>query len=336
MGKVLNVWEDDFWSLNSLTDSINVLPYVPSMCEELGIFQVEGVATVAISAEYKDGNIYLVPNKPRGAPGTPNSTTKRVGRSFETLHLPLTEQVLAESVQGIRRFGSDNETETVQMKANDKLAEMKQHLNATKEYHRIGAITGKLLDSDGTTELLDLFSEFSITEPTQDFDFSSDADDVRVQCMTLTRTIQAALAGMPMTRVGVFCSDSWFDELISHSSVKDTYKYHSEATALRTNLAFRTFEFAGCLFVNYRGSVSSVDFIEDDYARAFPMGAPGLFKEYYAPANYEQTVNTIGLPFYASSERMPHNKGRELEAQSNPLMLCHRPSTLIKLSMTTT
>ena len=336
MGKTLNIWDDDFWSLASLTDAINILPHVPSQCEEMNIFQTEGISTTTVSAEYKNGEIFLVPNKPRGAAGTPNKTIKRTGRAFETLHLPVTDQVLAGAVQGIRKFGSDNETETVESVANDKLEHMRQSLNATKEFHRLGALKGALYDSDGSTLIINFYTEFGIAEPTQTFDFSSDADDIRIQCHTLTRTIEAAIQGYGMSMVGVFCSDSFFDELISHSTIKDTYKNWVEAKQLRNNLAWRDFYYAGCLFVNYRGTVSSQDFVPDDYARAFPMGTNGLIKEYYAPADYEQAINTIGLPFYASSEKLPHNKGRELEAQSNPFMICHRPQALIKLSMTTT
>ena len=53
----------------------------------------------------------------------------------------------------------------------------------------------------------------------------------------------------------------------------------------------------------------------------------------FGPADYMETVNTMGLPYYASQVPMDHHKGVNLEAQSNPLNLCTRPRAIIKLTM---
>ena len=45
----------------------------------------------------------------------------------------------------------------------------------------------------------------------------------------------------------------------------------------------------------------------------------------------EERVNTLGLPFYSSSKLLDHDKGVELEAQSNPAHLNTRPKASIKL-----
>ena len=336
MGTVLDVWNESFWSLTELSDAIMILPYTPRMVESMGVFVKKSITTTSVSVEYKNGELQLVGNQPRGVEGKLNTITKRVGRSFNCLHLPLIDAVKADDVQGIRAWGQNTVTETVQGKVNDKLAEMKGHIDATLEWHRLGAIKGVLLDADGATEILNIYTEFGIAEPTQDFDFSSDSADVRQQCMELKRTILGQIGGYSMSMVGVLCSDEWFDKLIQHASVKDTFKYFNEAARLRDNLAYETFDFAGCRFVNYRGNVSSQAYVPANTARAFPLGTNGLFTEYYAPADYEETVNTPGQQFYAKSEMMKFNKGREIEVQSNPLMLCHRPQSCIKLTMTTT
>ena len=51
----------------------------------------------------------------------------------------------------------------------------------------------------------------------------------------------------------------------------------------------------------------------------------------YAPADYIETVNTIGLPRYAK-QATDQEFGRwvKLHTQSNPLPICTRPKTLIK------
>jgi hypothetical protein len=55
-----------------------------------------------------------------------------------------------------------------------------------------------------------------------------------------------------------------------------------------------------------------------------------LFRTVYAPADYIETVNTIGLPRYAKQYPMPNDKGISLEMQMNALNYCTRPRVLIK------
>ena len=62
-----------------------------------------------------------------------------------------------------------------------------------------------------------------------------------------------------------------------------------------------------------------------------PDGVPGLVITRFAPADYNETVNTIGLPYYARSEPKKMNKGWDLEAQSNPINICTRPASLIRV-----
>jgi Phage major capsid protein E len=39
-----------------------------------------------------------------------------------------------------------------------------------------------------------------------------------------------------------------------------------------------------------------VDFTDASKAYFFPVGVPGLFRQYNAPADFVETANTIGLP----------------------------------------
>ncbi|MCB1718608.1 MAG: major capsid protein, partial [Candidatus Competibacteraceae bacterium] len=72
--------------------------------------------------------------------------------------------------------------------------------------------------------------------------------------------------------------------------------------------------------------------IADDEAYVVPRNVPGLFITRFAPADYMETVNTMGLPIYSKSEPMKMNRGIEMEAQSNPIHLCTRPNAVIKLT----
>ena len=49
---------------------------------------------------------------------------------------------------------------------------------------------------------------------------------------------------------------------------------------------------------------------------------------HFGPADYTETVNTIGLPRYAKQYPMPNGKGINLEVQMNAISLCTRPEVL--------
>lgn len=137
------------------------------------------------------------------------------------------------------------------------------------------------------------------------------------------------------TYVHAFCSATFFDDLVSHPEVEESYRRYQESAFLRAGLVRKSFEYAGITFEEYRGKVGSVDFIADGKAHFFPVGVPGLFRQYNAPADFVETANTIGLPRYAK-QAVDQEFGRwvKLHTQSNPLPICTRPKVLIKAKRT--
>jgi hypothetical protein len=57
---------------------------------------------------------------------------------------------------------------------------------------------------------------------------------------------------------------------------------------------------------------------------------PGLFRTAYAPADYVETVNTLGRQMYAKQYEMANGKGIHIDTQMNALNYCTRPKALIK------
>ena len=332
---VFDIFNDDAFSVVSLTDAINKQQFIPGQVMGLGIFQEKGVATTAVMIEERDGILYLVENKPRGAAGQQNETAKRRGRSLALTHLPVADRIYADEIQGVRVFGSDSQVVAAQSAVDDRMLTMSQSLDATVEHQSLGAIKGQILDSDGVTVISNLFTEFGVTQsPEVDFDLDA-ADPVpgalRKKCAGVLRTISNNLGAATVHSAHCFCGQAFFDDLISHPEVRETYLQQQEAAQLRAGYYGERFTFGGITFEEYRGSIGGTDFVHTDKCHIFPVGVPGLFKLYYGPADYMETVNTIGLPKYMkSSPDDRFNKFVDLEAQSNPLPLCTRPKALIK------
>jgi hypothetical protein len=144
------------------------------------------------------------------------------------------------------------------------------------------------------------------------------------------------LEGISFSGIHAFCGDAFFDDLIAHTEVRASYLQQQEASQLRTGYidngaggSYGSFNFGGITWENYRGKVGSTDFIHTDKCHLFPVGVPGLFRTYYAPADYVETVNTMGRRLYGKMYAMPNGKGVHYDVQMNALSICTRPKTLL-------
>lgn len=323
----------------SLTDAINKLPFVPGKVTRLGLFAESGVATTSILIEEKDGVLSLVETTPRGAPAVQHTSPKRKVRSLAIPHIAYEDTVKSDQVQNVRAFGSESAMEGVQTVVNQKIAEMTVNLDATYEHLLIGALKGIALDADESTPLYNLFTEFGVTQYDEidfDLDNASPAKGaVRKKCHDIQRKICDVLGSAVYDHIHCFCSSQFWEDLISHPEVSAAYDRPDDGLFLRMGLVYGQFFYAGIVFEEYRGKAGSVNFIADDKAHFFPVGVPNLFKTYFAPADFRETSNTLGMPRYAKRAPADHMERSDiLHIQTNPLPICTRPKVLIKAKRT--
>lgn len=327
----MDIFNDDAFSVASLTAAINQQDYQPGRIGALGLFQEEGVTTTTVTIEYKKGKISLVPVGERGKPVKPADRDVRNLRSFVVPHLKTGDSLLADTIQNLRAFGSESELEAVQNLVNQRNAKFGRDLEATLEFHRIGAIKGLILDADGTSIIYDLYDEFGITQETVSLGLATASTNVRGKVMEAKRKSEAALGAAFATGYRAFCGASFFDDFTGHAKVEKAWERYNDGEMLRNDVR-GGFKFADVIWEEYRGKVGTQAFIGDNDAYLVPEGVADLFITRYAPADYMETVNTLGLPLYAKQEPLPMNRGIEMEAQKNPLNLCTQPGGIIKLS----
>lgn len=326
----MDIFNDDAFSVVSLTKAIEDTPFVPGRVGQLGIFSEEGVSTTSISIEKVGSTVSLVPAASRGSSGRPMGNDKRQMIPFTATHLPQRASILADEVQNLRAFGSETEVETAQRLMNRKLAKMRRDLDTTIEYQRIGAINGSILDSDGTTELLNLHTAFGTSVTSHNLVLGTAGTKVRNKVIEARRKMEAALGGLTYGGARVLCSASFFDALVGHSSVEAAFDRYMNGEFLREDQR-GGFYFAGVFWEEYRGQVGANKFLVDGEAWMVPEGVPDLFVTNYAPADYMETVNTLGQAYYAKQEPKDFNKGIDVETQSNPIHICTRPAVPVKL-----
>lgn len=324
---VWNVFDPDAFSLQTLTANMNKLEFTPTAIGASGIFEEAGVATLAALIEEIGDSVSLVSVKPRNSSGQVVNLDKAKLHQLSIPHLPERATVMADSVQGVREFGSESNAKSVDSEVQKKLAKMRRQIDYTIEYHRLLALQGSYVDVNGATQ--SAFTLFGVSQDTVDFALNSDTTKVRSKCLSVQTKMEAKLKGVPYTGITAWCGATFWDDLINHKAVVDTYLNTQMAASLREGL-LNTLQFGDITFKRYRGS-SAVGIAAKE-AYAYPEGVPGLFMTRFAPAPYQETVNTTGLPYYAKSRALPFDVGIEMQAQSNPLNICIRPDAVIKLT----
>lgn len=339
---MLDIFKEDAFGVVSLTDAINKIKFVPSYLGGSGLFSETGVATTSVAVEEVDGVLSLISPTPRGGPGTTLDKAKRTLRSIVVPHFEINDAIMAEEVQGVRAFGQQDAVEQVGSKVAERLFTARQSLEATKEYARVGAVKGIVTYADAST--LNLFTLFGVSQESEvDFDLdnaSPAAGALRKQCAAVLRLIAKNMGGTAFAGASAICGDTFFDQLLAHVEVRNTFLNNPQAAQLRTSYisagqTFGSFDFGGITWTNYRGfDNSSNPMVELLKAHIYPTGVPNLFRTYNAPADYNETVNTMGLPLYAKQYDMPNGKGVHMDSQMNTLNICTRPLSLIKAKNT--
>ena len=325
----------DEFNVTTLSAAINILPNNYGKLNEMNLFPHKSVRTRSIAVEEQNGILHLLPTQLPGGPATFEARGKRKMRSFTIPHIPHDDVILPEEIQGVRAFGSETETQVMASIIADHLQSMRNKHAITLEHLRMGALKGQILDADGSV-IYNLHNEFGIAPKTVNFALGNANTDVKKKCLEVIRHVEDNLQGEVMNGIHCLVSSEFFDALTSHAKVKEAYDRWQDGAALRNDMR-SGFTFAGITFEEYRGQATAPDgtvrrFIADGQGHCFPTGTSGSFVTYFAPADFNETVNTLGLPLYAKQEARKFDRGIEIHTQSNPLPMCLRPALLVTLT----
>ena len=344
MADILDIFDQDAFSVTTMSDAMRDIKYVPGFVSKLGLFQTTSIDTLDIAIEKDaDDNVFIIPASPRGGPGKTFGKNRRSMRKLSVPHFQVDDAIYAEEVQSVRAFGDDRARDTFQGRIARRASEVRQSFALTEEFHKLSVITkGQLLDADGSV-LYDYYSEMGEAQAAEvdwDLDAANPAKGVlRQKATDLTRAMGTALGGLPFSGIIAFCGDGFYDALIKHPEVIATYEGYAAAATLRTAAidpsnqsaqsgSWGAFPLFDITWVNYRGGLNVG--IDSNEVKFVPLGVPGLFRSVFAPADYIETVNTPGLELYVKTFRMQNDKGISLEYQNNVIHYCTRPRVLMR------
>jgi hypothetical protein len=331
----MDIFNSSAFSMTSLTGAVEKIAYKPQLLGQLGIFEPMPVRTRSVFVDRRENKLVLIPASPIGAPPKELVVDPRNAVPLKTVRLAEGFTLYAEEIQGIRAFGNESEFAQVQTEYLRRMAKVRDDMDLTHEFHRLGALQGLLLDADGTSVIYNYFTEFGVAEPTAvDFNLEVTTTNVRQLCADLIRSMARSAGGSftPATQVHALAGDAFYDALISHPNVEKTYLNWAAAADLREDKTWQSFPFGGIIWHNYRGTDdNSTVAIPTNEAKFFPVGARDIFKKAQAPAEFGPYINTLGLDTYAINipdrDRQAWTRG---ELYSYPLYFCQRPDVLRK------
>lgn len=328
----------DTFTASEMTEAVNKLPLAPLRYS--GMFEEKGISTTTVGLEIKQGKITLVSDQQRGAEPEylAGRGEKRKLHLLSCTHLPQTDVLAPEDLQDKRAFGGTELVGPAGM-VNDKLLVLKRNVEMTREFHRLGAIKGIVYDADGKKVLHNIFNTFGVTQKKVTITFPTtapeDSNPVMAAILDAKRKAEAAMGGNPLSRLEAVIGSNFYDKLTGHALVR---KYFEDWLARKQDFGdndYRKlgFTYAGITFYEASEVVGGRQLVDADKGHLYPVG-PGIYKTFNAPADWMETVNTVGLPFYSRIDARQRGRGYDIEVQANPLTLCIFPEALVELTAT--
>jgi len=353
----MDIFNDDAFSATSMTTALETYEYQPGLISSMNLFDDVPIATTTVGVERRGNGFELIPTTLRGEPLPEGKLDGRDLRQFETVRIAKGHTLQAASIQNVRAFGSESELETAITFTARYQQRLMREVEATWEFMRLGAVFGKVMDASGAV-LVDWYAQWNITKPAAiDFALTTDTTNVEQKCRDVLRKIQDIVdeRWLPNSSVVGLCGDSFFDKLTGHKSTREVYLNSSQAMNLNRAFgiaerdgfragSYASFNFGGILFINYKGTKNFDKAAEEGTksgkeafgvrstrCKFFPVNAPGVFQEAFAPGESFEWANTIGRPVYSMLIRdEQRNFWVRPEVYSYPLFICTLPEALLE------
>lgn len=331
-------------NMNSLiewTDEINRIDRQFQIFDDR-LFDLKGSTQTAVLFDVNETETVLLPAVSR----QPKGSTYGKENLVRTYSLPLayfkhSEYITQEDLQGVRRHGTPDGVETLDLVRAEKLEKLRRQFDQTAEYMKLQAVKGITKSPDGTV-FADMFTEFGVTQDSIDFVLGTSTTDVAAKIREVRRLLKTNLQnGGFVNGIEIFVDPLFFDKLISHDTVKEAYKYYSATNQrgsvqpLRDDLNDR-FTYGGVTFISLDGSFktgpsTTEQLIADDTGHVVP-NTPGLFRGWFGPSNKMELANRSGSDMFAWEYRDPKGEFHEIQMESAPLFICTRPKALIEVT----
>jgi len=210
----------------------------------------------------------------------------------------------------------------------------------------VQAAKGVTVTPDGAT-IADMFTEFGVAQPSIDMNLDVSGTNVDAKISDIKRQVQSNLkSGGTVEGIDVMCSEQFFDALIDHPKVRESYlnaasnsQYQRDISDYMSWGITDMFVHRGVRFMTYPAvfvlpeGAGTEKAVADGEAHVIPR-VRDLFRGYVGPNAKLSGANVGGAEMFAFEFTDPKDEFHELQVETAPLYFCTKPTTLIKLYQT--
>lgn len=322
-----NARNTDF-TLVDYTDEINLFPKVWSLISGMNLFDTHPVRTDLVQVEYVQEKLAAIAARKRG--GERNFITSEDARTanLNVPFFPLDRSIKAADIQSFREYGTNAESKTLQGEVARVMARIRASHAQLSEKAMALAVQGIGLEGAAPGVNYSYATEFGQTQPLAPVDFTVLTTDPRdtlesTARRVIVRNAQDGTGSHASYNILAFCGADYFDALIGHPLVEESYKYYeSQQEPLRKRLGMmdegdsvRVFKSKGITFVeDISGNFPAAE------AYIIPMGVTDMFRKYVAPADDAEYANTAGQDLYLWYKSSEYHRSQKVESEAS--MLC--------------
>lgn len=277
---------------------------------------------------------------------------KRGDREFMTFaipHFPVMDEVTPNDLDGNVDMealfaGQISTPLQLQTVLADKLIAMRKSAALTLEFARMMLLKDGSVYAPNQTVTTNWYNEFGVTRDVIKMNLGSLTDDPQAKMGDIFGSIQdSVLSGQTVTDIIAVCSPEFFNKLITNPFVTESYANFNQrqgpeilnqrlGTRAPLDARYRVFDYGGVTFIEVRGGVGGVRYIEPGKAYIFPRGTDS-FRTMFAPANKFSYINKPAQEVYAFQKAGDKDDVIELETETNFINALVRPQIVKTLDM---
>jgi len=320
---------NELFSKVALTDYAVSQPYVPDLVSKWLPWHSEGVHLPTVAIDFTDGTLDLIPEAVRGAPGDAPERDTDSSVIVKIPHYPQQDVLLATQFEGIRAAGSELLV-TVEGERNKLISKFSRRNKLMWEVSRIGAITGKLLNSKGQISK-NWYKEFGVQQTKAVIDFASSNTKLRTELVKAKDKSEDNLGEFTADHFILIAGKNAFPLITDHPNFEKIFERHNDGAMLRDDISGGFQIASNITMVKYtRNKVGSQTIFGDDDMYLVPI-VDGMFQTRFGPGTGMSDLGAIGLPEYVSPHDLPHDEGVELKAQTNVISWAQRLQAIVKI-----
>lgn len=342
----------EFGKVTNLSSSINLIPNQWGLVQKLGLFENKygSQDSVLIPRTVEGENILVDRNWDERNPSIAGGQKDYI--SLPIPHYPVDDAITPRDIAGNIDFDAlmrgDLTLETVEQKRAEKLERIRRAHSLTLELARMQVIKDGTVYAPNNTVAINYYTEWGIVRNTESVDLASTtvdpSADIEKAIAYLQDNLQTGAAAIDFI---CLCSGDFFSALIKNPFIIESY-YHVRNAQQQPLLVdrltasspldarYRTFDYAGVLFIEVRGSVGGIPYVEAGKAYMMPRFARGEspFETWFAPASRFRTINRAAQESYVFEYFNEKQDIIELVSETNFLNVVKRPDLIVTLENT--